>query len=180
VPPSRRERKGAALPPFRRVELDGERFLPGRVPEPGSFNARLAAAIKIQDARMAGTGYCATAVQRALAAIGLPQFLGSGNAWDMLGPLKRSGKFVQIPAGEATVGDIIVRPPSANPYDNSKYGDISVITAKKGNTLIQTNDATYAFRPDNPRYDGRAVFLRYVGQERDEQLAKRGHSKRKA
>jgi hypothetical protein len=46
--------------------------------------------------------------------------------------------------------------------------------------LIQTNDATYAFRPDNPRYDGRAVFLRYVGQERDEQLAKRGHSKRKA
>ena len=81
----------------------------------------------------------------------------------MLGPLKRSGLFEEVPMAQATVGDIIVRPPSANPHDSSVHGDISVVTARNGNSITQTNDATYQFDPNNSRYDGRAVFLRYTG-----------------
>ena len=114
---------------------------------------------------MAGTGNCAAAVQRALAAVGLEQFVGSGDAWDMLDPLQRSGLFEVVPMNQATVGDIIVRPPSANRNDNSVYGDISVVTARNGSNITQTNDATYQFDPDNARYDGRAVFLRYRGAD---------------
>ena len=135
-------------------------------PPAGAFGQRLAQAIKNWDERMPGTGACAAAVQKALADVNMAQFAGCGNAWEMLGPLQRSGLFVQIPESEATVGDLILRPPSANPNDNSIYGDISVVTARQGNTIIQTNDASYEFERNNPRYDGKAVFLRYTGERK--------------
>lgn len=133
------------------------------VPQPSEFGERLARAVEVWDSRMSGTGYCARAVQRALSDAGLPQFVGSGHAWNMLGPLKNSGLFVEIPMSEATRGDIIVRPGHPN---GTPYGDISVVTARQGNRIQQTNDATYEFRPDNPRYGGQATFLRYVGDQR--------------
>jgi hypothetical protein len=143
---------------------DGASSTPGGdAPAPSEFNERLASAIERQDANMSGTGLCATAVQRALADCGLDQFVGSGDAWDMLNPLKNSGLFEVIPASEARRGDIIVRPPSANPNDSSIHGDISVVTARNGDNITQTNDASYQFDPNNERYDGRAVFLRYTG-----------------
>lgn len=129
-------------------------------PNVGDFNERLARAVEVWDSRMSGTGYCARAVQRALADAGLPQFVGSGHAWNMLGPLKNSGLFVEIPREQAQRGDIIVRQSSTG-----YYGDISVVTARNGNRIQQTNDATYEYRPENPRYQ-RDVFLRYVGDQR--------------
>ncbi|MEZ4491543.1 MAG: hypothetical protein R3F51_28560 [Cyanobacteriota/Melainabacteria group bacterium] len=141
----------------------GEAQLVAKVPEPTNLGVELAQAAKVQDGRYRGTGNCAAAVQEALAGVGLNQFMGSGDAWDMLGPLKRSGLFEEVPMAQATVGDIIVRPPSANPHDSSVHGDISVVTARNGNNITQTNDATYQFDPNNARYDGRAVFLRYTG-----------------
>lgn len=139
-----------------------------KTPAPSEFSERLAKAVEHQDSQMAGSGYCATAVQLALKDVGLGQFVGSGDAWDMLGPLKRSGLFVEVPMSQAARGDIIVRPPSANPNDDSVYGDISVVTAKQGGRIQQTNDASYEFHADNARYDGRAVFLRYVGDQKNE------------
>ena len=123
----------------------------------------LVVAIEKEDAAMSGTGKCATAVQRALAACGLPEFLGKGNGGEMDKPLLASGKFTQVSINDAKPGDIIVRPPSANPNDTSIYGDVSVITARNGDNITQTNDATYQFKKDNPRYDGKATFLRYTG-----------------
>lgn len=142
-----------------------EASLVAKAPEPTQLGEQLAQAALVQDSRMAGTGNCAAAVQRALAAVGLEQFVGSGDAWDMLDPLQRSGLFEVVPMNQATVGDIIVRPPSANRNDNSVHGDISVVTARNGSNITQTNDATYRFDPDNARYDGRAVFLRYRGAD---------------
>jgi hypothetical protein len=136
-------------------------------PPPGDFAQKLASAIKEWDRKLDGTGRCAYAVQRALEDVGLPHFLGCGNGWEMLGPLERSEIFVRVSEAQAAVGDLILRPPSADPNDDSIYGDISVITARKGNKIIQTNDATYEFVRDNPRYDGKAVFLRYVGEKPD-------------
>lgn len=135
----------------------------GNAPAPTEFNQRLVAAIQEQDANMAGTGYCATAVQRALNECGLPQFMGSGNGGEMDKPLLASGKFQEVSYADAKPGDIIVRPPSANPNDSSVYGDISVITARNGDNITQTNDATYQFHKDNDRYDSKATFLRYTG-----------------
>jgi hypothetical protein len=128
-------------------------------PNVGQFNERLARAAEVWDSRMPGTGWCARAVQRALADAGLRQFLGSGDAWNMLGPLKRSGLFAEVPMDQAQRGDIILRQSSTG-----YYGDISVVTARNGNRIQQTNDATYEFRPNNPRYS-RSVFLRYVGDQ---------------
>jgi hypothetical protein len=133
-----------------------------RVPQPTEFGQRLAQAALNWDARMSGTGWCARAVQRALADVGLPQFVGSGDAWNMLGPLKRSGLFVEVPMDQAAVGDLILRRGTPG---GSIQGDISVITARNGNRIQQTNDATYDFRLNNPRYGGQPVFLRYVGDQ---------------
>jgi hypothetical protein len=132
------------------------------VAEPSPFAIKLANAALLEDSRMPGTGRCALAVQWALSGAGLSQFMGSGHGWGMLRPLEQSGLFRRVPEDVATVGDIIVRPPSANPYDDSVYGDISVVTSRRGDTIMQTNDATYEYRRYNPRYDGRAVFLRFL------------------
>ncbi len=145
---------------------DNKADLSNNVPEPGSMGTKLANAVKQWDSKMAGTGYCATAVQRAMADVGLNQFVGSGDAWNMLGPMERSGLFVRVPESQAAVGDVILRPPSKDPHDNSIYGDISVVTARHGDKITQTNDATYQYEKNNARYDGKAVFLRYVGTER--------------
>jgi uncharacterized membrane protein YgcG len=134
-----------------------------KAPAPTEFNAQLVSAIKQQDANMSGTGRCAKAVQQALAHCGLPEFLGTGNGGQMDKPLLNSGKFTEVSYKDAKPGDIIVRPPSANPHNNSVYGDVSVITARSGDNITQTNDATYQFRKENPRYDGQAKFLRYTG-----------------
>lgn len=137
------------------------------IPQPGEFNKRLAHAITHQSKVMKGTGHCAKAVQRALAHSGLPQFCGVGNAWDMLKPLENNGVFVRIPESEAAVGDLIVRPPSTVKARHSKYGDISVVTSRHGDVIKQTNDATFIYNQDNPRYDGKAVFLRYAGKHNE-------------
>jgi hypothetical protein len=138
---------------------------PEKIPETGEFQTRLARAVLHQAKTMKGTGHCAKAVQFALARVGMPEFWGTGNAWEMLSELEDSGKFVRIPESEATVGDLIVRPPSTVRARHSKYGDISVVTARHGDKIKQTNDATFDFVRDNPRYDGQAVFLRYKGQQ---------------
>jgi len=104
--------------------------------------------------RMNRTGRCAEGVQRALQAIGMPEFRGSGHAWSMLGPLLKSGRFEMIPASQVTAGDIMLR---RRPGD---YGHIAVITRRdsRGN-LIEASDHFASVRLDNPRYD-RTVFLR--------------------
>ncbi|MBC8000247.1 MAG: hypothetical protein IAF58_19990 [Leptolyngbya sp.] len=152
---------------FARIEenfSENSASLTAKAPAASGFNARLADAIEVQDANMAGTGRCAAAVQVALRDAGLGEFMGSGNGWDMLGPLKSSGKFVEISQNQATRGDIIVRPPSAA-QDDSVYGDISVVTSNNGGVITQTNDASYQFHNQNSRYDDKAVFLRYVGDK---------------
>jgi hypothetical protein len=131
------------------------------IPQPGEFNKKLAREALRQDKLMKGTGHCALAIQRALSRSGLPQFYGTGNGWDMIEPLEDSGLFVRIPESESAVGDLILRPPSQNRRRHSRYGDISVVTARHGDLIKQTNDATFEFKRDNPRYDGKAIFLRY-------------------
>lgn len=133
-------------------------------PERGEMAGRLARAVTHWHQQMRSTGRCAYAVQAALEEVGLDQFVGCGNAWDMLEPLEQSGLFVRVSEDEADIGDIIVRPPSSDPSQNSVHGDISIITERNGDTIIQTNDASYEYVRGNPRYDGKAVFLRYVGK----------------
>lgn len=160
----------ATLPDARRLLAEAD-TITANAPEPGSFNANLVAAIFRQDEKMTGTGRCAEAVQVALQECGYPQFIGCGHAWDMLGPLKASGQFVQIAESQAKPGDLIVRPPAPG---GSVYGDISVVTKKEGSQLTQSNDATYPFDPANPRYGGKAVFLRHTGG--DSTVASTTHS----
>lgn len=140
-------------------------MLKERTPAPGVLGQKLAKRVQFWHGRMHSTGHCALAVQRALADVGLGQFLGCGDAWNMLTPLERSGLFVRVPEAHAAVGDLILRPPSKDARQDSVYGDISVLTDRKGNQIIQTNDASYEFDRANPRYDGKAVFLRYVGDD---------------
>jgi hypothetical protein len=138
-------------------------------PEVTGFNAQLVAAVEKQDAAMPGQGYCATAVQNALAAVGMPEFQGSGNGWDMGQNLLKSGKFEQIPLSEVKPGDILARQwsPQVQAQEGHDYGDISVVSQRNGNTIIQTNDDTYQFLPDNPRYS-QTVAMRYVGEDKKE------------
>lgn len=145
---------------------DGDANLGERVPPPGPTGQRLAKQIEYWNERMHSVGHCAKAVQRALADIGMPQFRGVGDAWNMLAPLERSGLFVRVPQEAAAVGDLIVRPPSEDKRQHSYYGDISVVTARNGDHITQTNDSSYEFVADNPRYDGNAVFLRFVGEDK--------------
>lgn len=137
-------------------------------PPPTEFNNRLVQAVLEVDAAMAGTGRCAAAVQYALGAAGLPEFMGTGNGWEMANNLLMSGKFERISAAEAQPGDIIGREWSNSEKarnGGADYGDISVITQRNNNMIIQSNDATYQYRPNNPMYQ-RDIFLRYTGDSR--------------
>jgi hypothetical protein len=136
-------------------------------PPVSGFNNQLVAAVEKQDAQMGGTGLCATAVQNALAACGKEEFMGSGNGWDMGQNLLKSGQFEAIPLSEARPGDILARSWSAEARaenGGNNYGDISVVTARNGGHITQTNDATYEFQKDNPRYS-QTVAMRYVGDD---------------
>lgn len=160
------ERVGAAEFFYDQYQNGGDQGA-SRIDPPAAteMNARLVNSVLNVDAQMGGTGRCAAAVQYALQGAGLPEFMGSGNGWDMANNLLRSGKFEQISAAEARPGDIIGREWSASEKarnGGNDYGDISVITQRHGNTIIQSNDATYQYRPENPMYQ-RDIFLRYTG-----------------
>jgi len=130
-----------------------ERDAPSAIPG-SKLGGKLVQAADHVARRMNRTGRCAEGVQRALQAIGMPEFRGSGHAWSMLGPLLKSGRFEMIPASQVTAGDIMLR---RRPGD---YGHIAVITRRdsRGN-LIEASDHFASVRLDNPRYD-RTVFLR--------------------
>ncbi len=101
-------------------------------------------------------GKCARGVQRALARAGLPEFVGSGNAWSMLSPMMRSGKFEIVPPSQIREGDIALR---QRPGD---YGHIAVMLGKdRYGRRIEASDHIAVHRQDNPRYS-RTVYLRYV------------------
>lgn len=139
--------------------------IPGNAPPTTELNNRLVNEVLEVDAAMGGTGRCAAAVQYALRGAGLPEFMGSGNGWQMANNLLRSGKFEQISAAEARPGDIIGREWSQSEQarnGGANYGDISVVTQRRGDMIIQSNDATYQYRPENPMYQ-RDIFLRYTG-----------------
>ncbi|MGH9547980.1 MAG: hypothetical protein ACRD3W_01345, partial [Terriglobales bacterium] len=118
-------------------------------------------AIASYDGPTVGGGYCATAVQKALSDAGKPELVGSGNAWDMLGPLEKDG-FKPISQQDAKPGDIIVRswsPENIAAHGGNNWGDISVVVSNQGGTIIQGNDAHYQFEANNSHY-GQTVFLR--------------------
>lgn len=149
----------------------------GNAPAPTEFNQKLVSAVERVDASMPGTGYCATAVQRALADVGLGQFMGSGNGWDMGQKLLQSGLFEQIPLDQAKPGDILARDwsDSVKRQEGADYGDISVVSARHGDHIIQTNDATYEMIRNNPRYD-QTIAMRYVGDKHDSRVASNEHN----
>lgn len=167
------ERVGAAEYFYQQYQNGGDQgaskipdAVPGNAPPPTEMNNRLVNQVLAVDAAMSGTGRCAAAVQYALQGAGLPEFMGSGNGWDMANNLLRSGKFEQISAAEARPGDIIGREwsQSEKARRGADYGDISVVTQRRGDVIIQSNDATYQYRPENPMYQ-KDVFLRYTGGE---------------
>ncbi|MGD9685247.1 MAG: hypothetical protein AB7W16_29100 [Candidatus Obscuribacterales bacterium] len=127
---------------------------PGAVRPAPALGSKLALAASHVAGRMNRTGRCAEGVQRALQAIGMPEFRGSGHAWSMLGPLLKSGKFELVPASQVTAGDIMVR---RRPGD---YGHIAIITGRdRHGNLTEASDHHASVRLNNPRYD-RTVFLR--------------------
>ncbi|HEY9714297.1 MAG TPA: hypothetical protein V6C72_12580, partial [Chroococcales cyanobacterium] len=125
----------------------------GNAPAPTDFNQKLVNAIGSYDGPTVGGGYCATAVQEALRDAGMPQLMGSGNGWDMKGPLEQAG-FKPISESQAQPGDIIVRswsPQTQSENGGNNYGDISVVLSNNNGVIMQGNDAHYQFESNNPR-----------------------------
>ncbi len=114
-------------------------------------------------ARMDRTGLCATGVQTALANVGLGEFVGSGDGWQMRHALMGSGKFVQVDASQAKEGDIMLRRWSGN---ERGAGHVAVITGRDSRGLTESSDHTTRVNFSNPRYD-KTMFLRYVGTDKD-------------
>lgn len=143
------------LEPQERIDYGAVRkSSPGDVPPATALASKLARAASRVAALMNRTGRCAEGVQRALEAIGLPEFRGSGHAWNMLGPLMGSGKFEVVPVSQVTAGDIMLR---RRPGD---YGHIAIITGKDSHgNLMEASDHHASVRLDNPRYY-RTIFLR--------------------
>lgn len=112
-------------------------------------------------ARMNRTGLCATGVQVALDKVGLGEFVGSGNGWQMRHALMRSGKFVQVDASQAKEGDIMLRRWTGN---DGGAGHVAVITGRDSRGLTESSDHTTRVLMNNPRYD-KTMFLRYVGKD---------------
>ena len=143
-----------------------------KIPEASQFGLNLASAVTdVQHEMGSPGGKCAAAVQKALDKVGMSEFLGSGNGWDMLGPLERSGKFVRVPESQAAVGDLIVRSWSKETQaenGGNNWGDISVVTARNGGSITQTNDLSYEFHHNNPRY-GETVFLRHLDKPKHDE-----------
>lgn len=108
-------------------------------------------------ARMGTTGRCAEGVQIALSEVGLSEFLGCGHAFEMLGPLERSGKFSRVDASQARAGDVMIRQSSSG-----SYGHIAVITGRNADgSLLEASDHQAVVEMANPRYS-QTVFLRPV------------------
>lgn len=101
---------------------------------------------------------CAEAVQLTLADAGMPEFLGSGHAWQMLKPLLDSGKFVEISDKDVAAGDLMLR--------KSAYGDYghiaTIVERKTDGTLVEASDHIDTMNPQNNNYS-KTVFLRYSG-----------------
>lgn len=112
-------------------------------------------------ARMNRTGLCATGVQVALDKVGLGEFVGSGNGWQMRHALMRSGKFVQVDASQAKEGDIMLRRWTGN---EGGAGHVAVITGRDSRGLTESSDHTTRVQMNNARYD-KTMFLRYVGKD---------------
>ncbi|CAN5725097.1 hypothetical protein BH10CYA1_BH10CYA1_48600 [soil metagenome] len=130
-----------------------------------SMAAKLARAAENVAASTGTVGYCASGVQQALANCGMPEFLGSGNGWDMRSALENSGKFKQISASEARPGDIGVQrwaPDIVAQHGGKQYGDIFIVGSVQNGRVTQLNDHKQDFNPANSRYDKR-VFYRYEG-----------------
>ncbi len=123
---------------------------------PSERSEMIARAARRVASEMGSVGWCARGVQRALARAGLPEFVGSGNAWSMLNPMRRSGKFEVVHPSQVREGDIALR---QRPGD---YGHIAVMLGKdRQGRQLEASDHITVHRPNNPRYS-RTVYLRYV------------------
>lgn len=132
-------------------------FSPNDGGQPSERQELIARAARRVASEMGSVGWCARGVQRALARAGLPEFVGSGNAWNMLNPMMRSGKFEVVPAHQVREGDIALR---QRPGD---YGHIAVMLGKDRNgRQLEASDHITVHRQNNPRYS-RTVYLRHVG-----------------
>ncbi len=115
--------------------------------------------------RMGTVGRCAAGVQVALSSCGLPEFMGSGNAWPMGQVLDQSGKFQRIPMSQAAEGDIIVRSWNQRVIAQNggkNFGDIVIVTGRKGGQLMGANDHHGSIPPDGGRYEN-SFALRLIG-----------------
>ncbi len=151
---------------------DPRRFMPdprnsgdrGIVPT-GPRHYQLKDAAHRAASNLGSVGYCAKGVQIALKAIGMPEFMGSGNAWPMGKVLEQSGKFQRIPMAHAAEGDIIVRswtPQVIARNGGRNWGDIVVVTGRRGNQLMGANDHHGSIPPDGGRYTN-SFALRLIG-----------------
>ncbi|MBI1270490.1 CHAP domain-containing protein [bacterium] len=100
-------------------------------------------------------GQCAAAVQVALSQVGMSEFMGSGNAWDMRNALVNSGKFEMVDASQARPGDLLLWKPTPG---GSVYGHIEVVTAGSGGNVQATSDFTRNVDWNSSYYGGHMVL----------------------
>lgn len=105
---------------------------------------------------MGSIGRCAAGVQRAFAAIGQKEFLGTGDAWPMGAKMAQSGKFDVLPLSAAREGDVIVRSWNRSviaQHGGRNSGDIVVVTGRdRSGNLTGANDHHGRIPPDGGRY----------------------------
>ncbi len=158
------ERRMLSEDPRRQMDESRNFSVRGLVPT-GPRHYQLKDAAHKVASNLGSVGYCARGVQHALNAIGLPEFMGCGNAWPMGKVLEQSGKFQRVPMSQAAEGDIIVRSWSQQVIAQNRgknLGDIVVVTGRRGNQLMGANDHHGAIPPDGGRYTN-SFALRLIG-----------------
>ncbi len=134
----------------------------------GTKADQLAQAAERTASQLNKRGRCAEGAQLALAKIGYPQFVGSGNATDMGKKLLASGLF-ELATGPVGRGDLLVRdwsPAVRAQHGGRNYGDIAIIGGVDSHgRLIANNDHHLTVAPDGGRYVDSYV-LRLKGAKR--------------
>lgn len=136
-------------------------------PEGTAMQARIVKA-GMQVARdMNSTFACAEGVQRALAKAGMPQFLGSGDGWEMRHAFLNSPEWKVT--NDPTKATAVVRAWTpevtrsfGNQYGGRNLGHVALLHNDHGR-IIETSDHATVHDVNNPRY-AKSIYFEYVGK----------------
>lgn len=132
-------------------------------PEGNAMKAKIVRAGEQVAREMHSTFACAEGVQKALAKAGMPEFLGSGDGWEMRHAFLRSSQWkLTDDPNKATAVVRAWTPAVAAQYDGRNLGHVALLHKENGR-IIETSDHADEFDVNNPRY-AKSLYFEYVGK----------------